>query len=88
MKIGDVVYLDVLKDNRLSGYNPGPDGTRCEVISFNQKMLDGSQNEYWPTVKFLEGERQDETEIILTLHLSVDNPKDRHAPQRPRNRPG
>lgn len=75
LNVGDIVYLDILKDNRDWGYNPGPDGTKCEIVSYDCESAFGGPNKYWPTVRFLDGERRGETERILTLHLSEDDPR-------------
>lgn len=79
IEVGDIVYLDVAKENRDCGFNPGPDGTKCEVVSFDSEstMSKGEPNKFWPTIRYLEGERKGETEPMLTLHLSTDNPKER-----------
>ncbi len=75
LNVGDIVYLNVAKENRDWGYHPGPDGTKCEVISFDLESGSGGLNKYWPTVRFLDGEKRGETERILTLHLSENHPQ-------------
>jgi len=83
IEVGDVVVLDVCKENRDWGYNPGPDGTRAEVVSFGEIDYGrGSSfgrkpgiyvNRCWLDIRFLEGDKKGEVVCLGTFHLAPED---------------
>lgn len=88
VKIGEVVVLDVCKENREWGYNPGSDGTRAEILSFGEIAHgrgDGLGyppgiyvNRCWMNIRYLEGDREGEEDCMSCCHLAPGD-KDEYA---------
>jgi NTP pyrophosphatase (non-canonical NTP hydrolase) len=73
LQVNDIVYLNVGKYDRDAGYNPGPNGTKCGIISFDN-LYKGLPRKHWPIVVFMEGDREGEEDMIFSGHLSKEWP--------------
>lgn len=79
LDIGDTVVLNVAKDNRDWGYNPGPDGQRGIVIELGTttygrihnygKEPGVYENRSWGRVKFFDS--GEESDLISSCHLTT-----------------
>lgn len=94
-KIGDKALIKVHQENRSCGYNPAPDGTEVEIVSWLEKFYGRTRsfgkepgiydNHLWPIVKFPDGS----TSPISSFHLDsdkqfwFDSPKKRDLPELP-----
>lgn len=82
IEIGDKVEIKVLRENREYGFNPAPDGTKAEVVGFEEtykwrihnfgKKPGVYHNRCWPIIKLPNGEEISINSSHLTLLVSEE----------------